>query len=183
MDAADGLHAEYGRFDLMEQGAKIAGPRAMVRIPDAVESAESRRGVGLVDGGVGVEPGISLGDLAGIGRQLVRELRIEQAGVRRPLPWWTRPAMGRISRAWSELQVLVGPAPGRVELIVLPKQADAEGADAEVAKQLVVAESAGVAGEVHLVEVGVAYTVAGVLDAAPHLEGWCGVRREIACNG
>jgi hypothetical protein len=86
IDLAYGAHAENRRAALHEQRARKAQGIIFVRIPVAVESAESRSGERLVDGRVLFYPWITQRHRARIRGKLFGKVGIEQARVSRPAP-------------------------------------------------------------------------------------------------
>lgn len=167
---ANGLHAENSGFGLVEQSAEIAAPRLMMRIPKRIKTAKACSGVRLVHGRVGIHPGITRGNFARIGRKLVRELLIEKAGVLRPTAVMDQADDRADSLLPHGTHAFIRPSPGRVEFVAFPEQAVAQGFDAELCDALDVADTLCMTGDLHLVEVGFADAIAGVLYATPEFE-------------
>src|SRR5690606_9256723 len=73
VDLTDRAQGELGGPALLDQHATKGGVVALVRVPQAVEAAEAGGGQGLVDGGVGVDPGVAAGDGARVTGEQGRE--------------------------------------------------------------------------------------------------------------
>jgi hypothetical protein len=155
---------------------------AGVRVPEAVQRREARRGQRLVDGRPVAHPGIAARHRGRVRRQARREVVLDQAGAGGPLPWWHSVRMGLSpgapsragarrstrTRAWSRHRR----APWFPQRRIADRAHAGAGEQGQVLDALVVAAARG------LVEPGVADPVDGAFMAAPQLEG--GVGREVA---
>src|SRR5687768_15585583 len=66
VDGSNRAHRQHNSPALPEQGGDESLGVTTVRIPQAVPAAEARRGKGLVDGRVMLDPGIPMGDRSSV---------------------------------------------------------------------------------------------------------------------
>jgi len=83
VDLPNGLHGENDAAALMDQRAGEGAGVPPMGIPETVETGESCRREGLVDGRVRAHPGVTFGHAPREAGELLREAFVQQARVRR----------------------------------------------------------------------------------------------------
>jgi hypothetical protein len=142
-----------------------------MRVPVAVESGEARGGERLVDRGPHLDPGVTVGDARGIIGQLLREIGVEQLGIKRARAVMDE-AANHVDAALAEhRQPVVGP--GEIELVRplrrhgLPQDREPDRGQAEVRHQVEVDAPVPVAGFRCLISIRVLEADNGAFGASP----------------
>src|SRR5690349_17408250 len=81
IDGPHGAHRQHGAAHLVEETVDERAIVARVRVPMSVQRAEPGGGERFVDGCIGVDPWISLGDGTRERGELRGKLRVEERGV------------------------------------------------------------------------------------------------------
>ena len=140
-------------------------------VPQAIQSAEARRGQRFVDRRVVLEPWIPARNRAGVGGETAGKIRSQQAGMAWTTSVVDQPGDHGDPRASQGRQLLIGPAPIRLPPCVgrdaFPQHGVADGADPERGKAVNIVRSSLVAIERDLAEILVADPVDCALHAAP----------------
>ena len=153
-DAANLAHRRAGRIDLVEQRQPAAALVAVMRIPEAVQTAESCRGQRFVDRRPVGDPVEALGGSAGVCGKTGRETVVEQAGMGRTAAMVDQSGNRRDAEAAQVGQLTVRPV--EILAVAFPQQWIAQLRDAQCCKAFEIASPVVVPGQARLVGVVIA---------------------------
>ena len=179
VDGADGAHRQDGGFRFDQQGLHENAVAFPVRVPDACQTREARRGQDFVDRGVVLGPGVACRYRAGVLGELFGEGWVDQARMLRTAAMVDQADDRRHAEPLQGRQARVGPGPvGVLDAVgggALPQDGIADGLDAEGSEAFDVLQAAGVAVAVHLAEVRITHAVDGAFESAPKRQLGCGI--------
>lgn len=130
-DAPDGSHGEGNAADLVGEGVEVAAHVAVVRVPVAVEAGEAAGGLGLVDGGPIVDPGVAPGYDGGELSKFFGEVWVQEVGGAGAAAVVDEGDDGPDAKALHGAEHAVGEVPAAGCGEGFPEDTDAKGADSE----------------------------------------------------